>query len=175
MADIVAAIHELDPAIRARATEIEQARRMPADLAQSLAAAGLFRMAVPKEAGGLELEPAVMLRAIEAAGTADASVGWCVMIGATSGVTAAYLPTPLAREIFGPDDSIVGGVFAPMGKAEIDGDGYVLNGRWAWASGSANCRWLIGGCLVTENGELRKLANGMPEERRLISRPRPPP
>ena len=36
-----------------------------------------------------------------------------------------------------------------MGKAEIDGDGYILNCRWAWASGSANCRWLIGGSLVT--------------------------
>ena len=78
---------------------------MPADLARTLAAAGLFRMAVPKDAGGLELEPAMMLRAIEAAGAADASVGWCVMIGATSGVTAADLPTPLAREIFGPADS----------------------------------------------------------------------
>ncbi len=168
MADILAAIHELAPAIRARATEIEQARRMPPDLAQTLAAAGLFRMAVPKEAGGLELPPAAMLQAIEAIGTADASVGWCVMIGATSGVTAAYLPTPVAREIFGPSDCIVGGVFAPMGKAEIDGDGYLLNGRWAWASGSANCRWLIGGALVTENGELRRQANGLPEERRLL-------
>jgi alkylation response protein AidB-like acyl-CoA dehydrogenase len=168
MTDILASIQDLAPTIKARATEIEQARRMPADLARSLAAAGLFRMAVPQQAGGLEIEPAAMLRAIEAAGAADASVGWCVMIGATSGVTAAYLPTPLAREIFGPADSIVGGVFAPMGKAEIEGDGYVVSGRWAWASGSANCRWLIGGCLVTENGELRKQANGMPEERRLI-------
>jgi alkylation response protein AidB-like acyl-CoA dehydrogenase len=168
MTDILASIQDLAPTIKARATEIEQARRMPADLARSLAAAGLFRLAVPQQAGGLEIEPAAMLRAIEAAGAADASVGWCVMIGATSGVTAAYLPTPLAREIFGPADSIVGGVFAPMGKAEIEGDGYVVSGRWAWASGSANCRWLIGGCLVTENGELRKQANGMPEERRLI-------
>lgn len=168
MTDILAAIQDLAPTIKARATEIEQARRMPADLARSLAAAGLFRMAVPQQAGGLEMEPAAMLRAIEAAGAADASVGWCVMIGATSGVTAAYLPTPLAREIFGPADSIVGGVFAPMGKAEIDGDGYVVSGRWAWASGSANCQWLIGGCLVTENGEPRKQANGMPQERRLI-------
>lgn len=168
MTDVLAAIRDLVPTIRARAAEIEQARRMPADLARTLAAAGLFKMAVPRDAGGLELEPAAMLQAIEAAGEADASVGWCVMIGATSGVTAAYLPTPLARRIFGPADSIVGGVFAPMGRAEIDGDDYVLSGRWAWASGSANCRWLIGGCLVTENGELRKLPNGMPEERRLI-------
>ena len=157
MTDILAAVRELTPGIRARVAEIERARRLPADLAQALAAAGLFRMAVPRDVGGLELEPQLLLRAIEAVGAADASVGWCVMIGATSGVTAAYLPTAVAREIFGPPDSIVGGVFAPMGKAVIDGDDYVLSGRWPWASGSANCRWLIGGCVVTDNGEARKL------------------
>ena len=86
---MLAAIREFSPAIRARAPEIEQARRMPADLARTLATAGLFRMAVPEDAGGLELEPARMLRAIEAAGAADASVGWCMIIGATSGVAAA--------------------------------------------------------------------------------------
>ena len=168
MMDVLAAIRDLAPTIRARAAEIEQARRLPADLAGALATAGAFRMAVPREVGGLELEPDAVLRVIEAAGNADASVGWCVMIGATSGVTAAYLPVAVAREIFGPVDAIVGGVFAAMGKAEIDGEDYVVTGRWPWASGSANCRWLIGGCVVTENGTPRLLPNGMPEERRLI-------
>ena len=168
MTDVLAAVIDLTPAIRARAAEIEQARRLPADLARSLAAAGAFRMAVPRDVGGLELEPASLLRVIEAAGNADASVGWCVMIGATSGVTAAYLPVAVAREIFGSPDAIVGGVFAAMGTAEIDGDDYVVSGRWPWASGSANCRWLLGGCVVTENGTPRRLPNGVPEERRLL-------
>jgi indole-3-acetate monooxygenase len=49
--DVFAAIRELAPAIRGRASEIEKARRLPADLAQSLARLGLFRMAVPREIG----------------------------------------------------------------------------------------------------------------------------
>ena len=168
MTDVLAAVVELTPAIRARAAEIEQARRLPADLAKALATAGAFRIAVPRDVGGLELDPASLLRVIEAAGNADASVGWCVMIGATSGVTAAYLPVAVAREIFGPLDAIVGGVFAAMGRAEIDGEDYVVTGRWPWASGSANCHWLLGGCVVTANGTPRRLPNGMPEERRLL-------
>jgi alkylation response protein AidB-like acyl-CoA dehydrogenase len=166
--DILAAVRGLTPTIRGRASEIEKARRLPADLAQSLARLGLFRMAVPREIGGLELEPAVLLQAIEAVGAADASVGWCVMIGATSGVNAAYLPTEVAREIFGPAEVIAGGVFAPMGRAAVDGDDYVLSGRWSWASGSANCHWLIGGSIITENGAPRMLPNGTPEDRKLI-------
>lgn len=168
MTDVLDAIQALTPAIRARAAEIERARRLPGDLAQSLAQAGLFRMAIPKSIGGLELEPALILRAIEAAGAADASVGWCLMIGATSAMTAAYLPTAVAREIFGRADVITGGVFAPAGRATIDGDDYILDGRWQWASGSANCHWLAGGCLVMEGAAPRLRADGAPDERMLI-------
>lgn len=168
MSDVLAAIAELAPGIRARADEIEKARRLPADLARSLARAGAFRMLVPRDVGGLELAPGAALRAIEAAGAADASAGWCVMIGATTGLNAAWLPLDTAREIFGPPDTIAGGVFAPMGKAVRDGDDYVLEGRWQWASGSANCDWLLAGAIVFENGAPKKLPGGMVDDRKLI-------
>ena len=122
MSAILETAGALKSTIRARATEIEQARRLPADLAAEIARAGLFRLATPHEIGGLEVDPATLFRVIETVGEADASVGWCVMIGATSGVTAAYLPTAVAREIFGPPEMISGGVFAPMGRAVEDGD-----------------------------------------------------
>lgn len=156
---VLRAIQDLAPTIRARAAEIEKARRLPADLAATLAQAGVFRMAVPKSVGGLEIEPATLLRVIEAAGAADASVGWCVMIGATAGMNSAYLPKEIASEIFGPPETITGGVFAPLGRATLQGDHYVLSGRWPWASGSANCHWLIGGAVIAGEGtsEDRKL------------------
>jgi indole-3-acetate monooxygenase len=82
----------------------------------------------------------------------DASVAWCVMIGATSSVYSAYLPTDLATSVYGDRSTITGGVFAPMGTATLEGDHYVVNGHWRWASGSQNCTWLSGGCVVVENG-----------------------
>lgn len=168
MTDVAAAIAELAPLIRSRAAEIERARRLPTDLADTIARAGLFRMAVPRAIGGLELGPAQLLQTIETAGAADASVGWCIMIAATTGMTAAYLPTDVARDIFGSPDTIAGGVFAPMGRAVEEGDSYVLNGRWQWASGSANCRWLSGGSVIVENGAPKMLPNGMPDARMLL-------
>jgi alkylation response protein AidB-like acyl-CoA dehydrogenase len=167
-ADILTAITVLAPAIRARAGEIEAARRLPADLAQALAKAGIFRVALPKGIGGLELEPHVIFAAIEALGRADASVGWCAMIGATSGVTAAYLTTDVAREIYGRPDVITGGVFAPSGKAVADGDHFVVTGRWPWASGSANCHWLMGGSVIIEGGVPRMLPSGGPDARMML-------
>jgi alkylation response protein AidB-like acyl-CoA dehydrogenase len=168
MTDVIAAIAALAPDIRKRARDIEKARRLPSDLAGDLAKGGLFRMAVPRAIGGLETDAATLLRAIEIAGEADASVGWCVMIGSTAGMNSAYLDPAAAREIFGPAETITGGVFAPMGRARIEGDDYVLSGRWSWASGSANCHWLIGGAILMEGDKPKLGANGQPEDRKMI-------
>ena len=168
MTDLIDAAAALKPEIRARAVEIEQARRLPADLAATLARAGLFRMATPREVGGLEAAPTDIFRAIETVSEADASAGWCVMIGATSGMTSAWLPADVARLIFGPPDVITCGVFAPMGRAVEDGESYVVSGRWQWASGSANCQWLMGGCAIIADGAPKKLANGALDSRMII-------
>ncbi len=161
-------VRALSAGISARSEEIEAARRLPADLAATLASAGLFRIALPASLGGLELPPAEIVETIEAMAMADASVGWCLMIGATTTLTAAYLPHALAAEMFADPDIITGGVFAPMGKAVVEGDHYRVSGRWQWASGSANCGWLLGGAQVFENGELRKLPSGAPDHRMMI-------
>lgn len=166
--DVVAQARAMAPDIAARSGEIEAARRLPADIARRFAAAGFFRMAVPAAVGGLEVEPATLFRTIEAIGQADASAGWCVMIGATTGVTAAYLPPDEARGLYGDPLAITGGVFAPMGRATVEPDGYRVSGRWQWASGSANCHWLMGGSILLDDGKPRLLPNGMPDARMMI-------
>jgi indole-3-acetate monooxygenase len=159
----------LAPAIKSQADAMEAARRMPAAMARSLADIGVYRMLRPSNIGGLECSPAEFLQTIEALGEAEASAGWCAMIGATSGVYSAYLPKDIAREVYGEGNEILtGGVFAPMGQAVLEGDHFQVSGHWRWASGSQNCQWLNGGCTVLEGGELRKLANGTPEIRAMI-------
>ncbi|MGQ3028546.1 MAG: acyl-CoA dehydrogenase family protein [Ferrovibrionaceae bacterium] len=166
--DVVAQARAMAPDIAARSGEIEAARRLPADIARRFAAAGFFRMAVPAAVGGLEVEPATLFRTIEAVGQADASAGWCVTIGATTGVTAAYLAPDEARGLYGDPLAITGGVFAPMGRATVEPDGYRVSGRWQWASGSANCHWLMGGSILLDDGKPRLLPNGMPDARMMI-------
>ncbi|MDE2362041.1 MAG: acyl-CoA dehydrogenase family protein [Hyphomicrobiales bacterium] len=168
MTTILDAARRLRPTIAARAQEIETARRLPADLAAEMAAAGLFRMGLPREIGGPECDPATLLEAIEIIGDADASAGWCTMIAVTSGLTAAYLETDVARAIFSPAHVIAGGVFAPMGRAVENDDCFMLTGKWQWASGSANCHWLGGGALIVDEGAVRTSADGAPKARMLL-------
>jgi indole-3-acetate monooxygenase len=152
MTDLLEAARTITPTLTQRAAELDAARRLPADLAQTLAEQGFFRMVLPEAYHGLELPPARMVEVLEALGTANASVAWCVMIGATTALNAAYLPDHHARTIWADPSMITGGVFAPKGKAVREGNHYRISGRWAWGSGSANCGWLVGGALVMGDG-----------------------
>lgn len=168
MIDIEARARELAPSIRARIADMERQRRLPADLAREMAQAGLFRMTVPRDLGGMECTPQTLLRTIATVAQADASAAWCVMIGVTSALYSAYLPLEIAQPIYSDPLLITGGVFAPMGKAQREGDHYRVDGHWRWASGSHNCGWLNGGCVLLEGGAPRTLANGMPESRSVM-------
>ena len=65
--------------LRERAPEVEEARRLPRDLSDRFAQAGLYRMCVPEVYGGLELPPAE-----GEAGAAPAPSGGTVGAGAGS-------------------------------------------------------------------------------------------
>ncbi|ABI78410.1 putative hydrolase NrgC [Hyphomonas neptunium ATCC 15444] len=168
MQTTLALLQPLLPELAARAGDMEAARRLPADLAQKLAAAGVFRMVTPRTFGGLELSPREIVEVTEAAARANASAGWCVMIAATTALNAAYMAPEYAREIYADPLTITGGVFAPMGKAVVEGDHYRVSGRWQWGSGSANCSWLCGGCTVWEADEMKRLPSGAPDTRMMV-------
>jgi alkylation response protein AidB-like acyl-CoA dehydrogenase len=134
--------------IRSRADEAEAERRLPADVVEALADAGLFRMLVPKALGGGEVGPATMIRAIEAVATADGAAGWCVMAAATTGLVSAYLEEEAAREVYGDPRAVTSGVFAPTGKAVDEGDHYRVSGRWSFASGVDHAAYRVVGVLL---------------------------
>lgn len=165
---LIAAIQPLLPELAARSAEMEEARRLPADLARKLAGAGVFRMVTPAVYGGLELSPRQIVEVTEALATANASAGWCAMIGATTALNAAYMAPEFAEAIYGDPAIITGGVYAPMGKAQREGDHYRVSGRWQWGSGSANCSWLCGSCTLWENGEMKRLPSGAPDTRMMV-------
>jgi len=167
-ANCATAFSALLPVIAADASAIEEQRRLPAQLAATLAEHGLFRMLVPRALGGGELTPVEVLDVVEGLATADGSVAWCVMVCATTGMLAAYLDPEAAHEIFGSAGAIVGGVAAPRGTAVAGDDGFAIRGRWNWASASVVCTWLMGGFRVDGEGGPPRLAFFLAEQVRLL-------
>ena len=144
---------EWTPALRDRSVEIDASRQLPQDLAEALAADGFYRTLVPPGLGGLGLAPAVVAQISEVLAMGNASAAWCTFIGATSQIMFAALdPLQLAQILQNPN-VITAGVFAHSGTATAalgpnGADGYRVQGRWAWASGSRNSEWISGGVQI---------------------------
>jgi alkylation response protein AidB-like acyl-CoA dehydrogenase len=165
---ILKGIDGLKDELSKRAAEMEEARLLPADLAAKMAKTGVFRLLTPKSIGGPELSAHEFIECLERLALSNASAAWCAMIGSTTALNAAYFPKDIAKEIYGDPDVITGGVFAPMGKAVIDGDSYRVSGRWSWGSGSANCTWIAGGCTIWQDGDMLRLPSGALDTRMIL-------
>lgn len=158
--DVRNRIDALLPSIRHRRQEIEQLRRMPEDLIQSLVETGIFTMAVPRKLGGLEATPAEVLLASEAVASADGSAGWCAMIGLSGNMVSGYMQEAGARDIFSDPRLPTAGIAGASGSAVRVKDGVTVNGRWAFASGIDHCRTVWAGCVVHENGQPKMTEHG---------------
>lgn len=153
--DVDAVVATLGPLIEARGDEIEAARRLPPDVSAALARAGVYRSMAPAHLGGLEAPPGETTRLFEALARHDAAVAWVGFIGATTATQLARLPDETARAVFADPDTLITGVFAPRGRARVEGDGFLVDGHWQWGSGCENARWITAGCLLEgEDGPL---------------------
>ncbi|WP_419840414.1 acyl-CoA dehydrogenase family protein [Candidatus Poriferisodalis sp.] len=141
------------PTLKERGVEIDRLRQLPQDLAETLAADGFYRTLVPPALGGMGLSPAVVAEISEVLAMGNASAAWCTFIGSTSQIMFAALEPAQLAEVLENPKVITAGVFAHSGTATPapgphGADGYVVNGRWAWASGSHNAEWISGGVQI---------------------------
>jgi alkylation response protein AidB-like acyl-CoA dehydrogenase len=90
------------------------------------------------------------------------------MIGAISGMMSAFVDERLAREIYGRDDAVSCGVFAPMGRARRTADGWQVSGRWPFGSGCEHSEWRMGGVLVSDGEGVEMLPSGVPHVRSIL-------
>jgi alkylation response protein AidB-like acyl-CoA dehydrogenase len=105
--DPVARARELAAEIVAATDEIERTRRIPAALLERFHAARLFRMLLPRSAGGDETGPALYVAAIEELARHDASIAWNVFVANSSCLIAACLEPATNHAIFADPHSIV--------------------------------------------------------------------
>ena len=133
-----------------RSAEFEQARRLPADVSDAMAKAGIYRMFVPQSLGGSETSPLVSSQVFETLAQGDAACGWVAFIAATSGSSLARIETSAAKQMFASPQTMLAGVFAPNGKAVKSGEDYILNGQWQWGSGTQNADWVLAGSIVID-------------------------
>ena len=163
--DILVAAKALAPQIRAASDEIEAGRRLPLPLVQAMKDAGIFRMPMPRIWGGPEVDPLTQIRIVEELSIANASVGWCAMIGSDAGYFTAFLDDDVGRALYPDLDLVTGSSTRPTGRAEIVPGGYRVTGRWQFSSGCQHSTYLVANSFTFDCGVQRFLADGTPESR----------
>ncbi|MCS5638596.1 MAG: acyl-CoA dehydrogenase family protein [Myxococcota bacterium] len=168
MPSMIDCARRVAPSLRARADEIEAARRIPDDLARSLADQGFYRLWVSQNLGGYEMPLAPSLEVFEILGHAEPSVAWCVAIAVSSTLVLPHLPESSARKIFDRPDRVIAGVYAPKGRADACPEGFRVTGRWPFGSGTQNADWILAGCRFFRDGEAITDKRGNPRNHMVV-------
>jgi alkylation response protein AidB-like acyl-CoA dehydrogenase len=130
----------------------------------------MFRLLIPRDIGGAELDLCTFTQVIEAIAEADGSAAWCLGQGNGCAMTAAYLPRDAAEYMFGRDRrAVLAWGAGPSGQAVPVAGGFRVTGRWSYASGSRHSNWLGGLCPIIEaDGSPRLEPDGGPMIRSFV-------
>lgn len=151
-----------DPALVGRATELyellrrnaratDASRRLPDENVAALTDAGLFQLMKPKRFGGHQARLRTLLEVSSEIGRACGSSAWVTMINNGVDWLVSLLPLKAQHEIFaaGPQTR-VSGVLTPVMQTRRVAGGYIVNGKWPFASGCLHASWGCGGFLMVD-------------------------
>jgi alkylation response protein AidB-like acyl-CoA dehydrogenase len=168
--DWVGRARELAPSIEWAAARNEKERRISPEIISAISDAGILHMLLPGSLSGGAADLMAYNQVIETIAAADASTGWCLAQTLASSQSAGFLDPKVAREIFGAPNAIIAwGPPAGLAKAVVARGGYVVTGKWRFASGSANATWMGGHSTVFETDSSPRLdAGGKPVNRTML-------
>ena len=132
---------------------VEESERLgtlaPASV-EAIREAGLFTLKLPMPLGGAEADPVTQIEIIEELAYIDAAAGWCLMIGATAiGRPGAFLCDEAIAKMFANGRiPTAATATAISGQAMPVEGGYILTGRWPFASGVRHAEWMVAGAKV---------------------------
>jgi alkylation response protein AidB-like acyl-CoA dehydrogenase len=155
-------VQSLRPIVEAHRDEGEQLRRMPQAIYRAFLERDVYRLTLPADLGGAGLDPLEFFDLTLEVGRYDGSTGWLFWLAGETAFTAGKLPPEMSREMFGTPACGGAGSGPPTGRAVATEGGYRVTGRWAWASGIHQARFVAASCIVYDGDTLRPSPQGGP-------------
>lgn len=112
-----------------------------------------FKLFVPRELGGLELQLTQGLKIEEKLARQDGSLGWTVTLCAGAAWFVGFLDQELAKEVFADPKVCLAGSGFVGGKADLIREEYLISGHWTYASGALHASHFTANCEILENGK----------------------
>ncbi|GAA2709604.1 MULTISPECIES: acyl-CoA dehydrogenase family protein [Streptomyces] len=170
LASVLDAVKSIVPTLRKNGREAEERRWIPEENITLLEEAGVFRMAVPRRFGGLDLPLADQTKVIAEIARGCPSTGWLTMVWVTSAWAATLYPDKAQEEIFAGGDTRVSIVFAPTGTLTPTDGGYLLNGTYRFNSGCRGAHWNFTAAVLEEaDGSHREVMAIVPMDKMTIA------
>jgi alkylation response protein AidB-like acyl-CoA dehydrogenase len=164
--DLLTRVQQLTPVIREHADRAEQERHLADPVVAAIQEAELYRMLVPRELGGLQVDPLTFYQVVETLARVDGSTGWCMFIQGSAPLSVGFLQDEAAEAMCGNGARMIqSATIFPFGRAIPRKGGYLVSGHWVYASGCWHSTWHMVACNVYEDGatEPRSDPAGMPE------------
>ncbi len=161
---VLETVKDLLPIIKEHRDNGERERRVSDAVVNAMKEAGLFKLWIPRELGGDEIDLPALLEVVEEISATDAAAGWVLANVVGNNIQSAFLPLKGAQEVYGSDPAAPNaGAFAPRGRAIPVEGGYRLTGRWPLVSGCHHAKWLGMGALVFDGDAPRMGQHGAPD------------
>jgi 3-hydroxy-9,10-secoandrosta-1,3,5(10)-triene-9,17-dione monooxygenase len=150
-ADLVGRAAKLVPLFAANADQTERERLVLKENVTALEQAGLLSLTRPKRYGGLETDLRTFVEVTREIARGCGSTGWIASLyGACTWMTGLF-PAQAQEDVWGENPGArVCGVATASGQAKKVDGGYLVAGRWGWASGSPHAHWAQLGVILTD-------------------------
>jgi alkylation response protein AidB-like acyl-CoA dehydrogenase len=139
--DLVAIARKLRPYLLERAPVHEQNRRLDEEVVEKLAAADMFKVAVPRRWGGLCLSAHGMAQVAVELAKGCPSTAWIYCISNSANWVASLTSDAIQEDVFADGVPRMCSAVNPPGTfRKVDG-GYIVNGAFPYSSGCYHSSW----------------------------------
>jgi alkylation response protein AidB-like acyl-CoA dehydrogenase len=156
-------VRRIGPVLEENSQENEKLGRLNEATFEALKPLRMSHIFAGEDIGGAQLSPTQGLQLIEAITYHSGAAGWVSMVHACIGaMSAAFLPDTAINRLFGGDaENRFSGQGTPTGMLKKVDGGYLLNGKWSYASGIYHATFTHTAALLDDgNGQPAKDENG---------------
>ncbi len=153
-AKMIARARALAPILRTRSQAAELARQCPPETIADMRKAGIHHIVQPRRYGGYGMDWEVLCEVAMELGQGCGAQGWTATVLSDHPCLAGMFSEQAQNDIWGEDsDVLVSTSYNPRGTVRRTDGGYVLTGRWMFASGVKYSGWtIVGGFVPRDNG-----------------------
>ena len=142
--EMLARADALIPRLRERAEETELLRRIPDTTMDEMKDAGFFRILAPKGVGGFGMGVETYVQVVRRLARGCPSTAWNVGHLIEHVWMLARWPQEVQDEVFADGPApLAAATGAPAGAAEKVPGGFIISGRWSFASGVMHSQWAL--------------------------------